>query len=170
MANIEMISGRPQHPSGLSVNASGKLCLHLKTEEDNGSPSLDTFRLKASDWKHLLEVGQSLGWRPMGALLICSLDGQYPEVSDYRPTGWSDPEQKMFQAADAINLSKALYRSLYHSYDEDTDLPYASCTTWFNDSMAYAPSPTVSCRIRPALLLRFIEFLEKGAFRFGLAT
>jgi hypothetical protein len=125
-----------------------------------------TFRLSLSEWKHILKLGQSLGWLPMGAVLKSTLHEPVPVITDYRPGDADSFHARVFQAADAINLAKALSRALDYFYEEEVDYYYAPVSTWSTDDAAGAELSALISQTDTRMLLRLINFLNQGAFVF----
>ncbi len=125
-----------------------------------------TFRLPSSEWKHILRLGQSLGWLPMGTVVRGTLYDPAPVISDYSPGGAGSIHARIFQAADAINLAKALSRALDYFYEEEVGYYYAPVSTWSTDDETGTELAALISQTDTRMLLRLINFLNQGAFVF----
>lgn len=129
---------------------------------DAAEPSgRDRFSCSMPAWELLQELGQTFGWRPMGATYIApaKLKVEAPARHDYRPGGSLD--QKRIEQDDAVAWAGALVLA-----KDSTHLAAMIAAR----TGATAADGEVTEELLPGVIEEFVEFAYGGAFTFTLAS
>lgn len=122
----------------------------------------DRFACSLATWELLQEVGQTFGWRPIGATYVApaQLHVESPARRNYRPG--SAPDQKRIEHEDAVAWASALELA--------KDSPHLAAMIMARAAAIKAADGPVGAVRLPGVMEEFIEFAYGGTFTFVLGS
>jgi hypothetical protein len=122
----------------------------------------DRFSCSVSTWELLQEIGQTFGWRPMGAIYVARVQ---PKVDtrarrDYRAGGALD--QKQIEREDAIAWASALQVA--------RKSPHLAAMIAARGAATASTDAQVAEALLPGVIDEFVEFAFGGAFTLVLSS
>jgi hypothetical protein len=119
----------------------------------------DRFSCTVPTWELLQEIGQTFGWRPMGAIYVASASPKADSRArrDYRAGGALD--QKQIEQDDAIAWATALELA--------KESPHLAAMIAARSAAIASADAPVAEALLPGVIEEFVEFAFGGAFRFA---
>lgn len=163
---VEMFNGKPDRLEIMELDSNGELYLDRVIPDGPPNPDFRKFSCSGQNWEKALELGQKMGWTPMGSVLEKTIDTSQPIMSDYKPSSWGEDDYKIFSEKDAAAFADALQKAVelmeefqLKEYGKDSSILIV-------EGMNKDEYSQINRNLSQDFLNDFISFLRKGKFKF----